>query len=159
MEKLNLKSPTIDPKAVVLFQKSIVHNLYETSIELPDGQIAKNFCNDVTLLLDQKRLNGLGADTIKAYFEKLTPLNDSLSELRKKVSDDDLISVIKSKYIQSPSELTAWISSLDENAQSVLESVQQLQQSQDPKQNDTETSVEQNATETSVASNVNTSSE
>lgn len=125
MEKKSIyKVRVSDPKAVVLFQKSIVHDLYETKIELPDGEIAKSFGNDATLLLDQKRLNGLGADTIKAYLNSFTPYNDSLAELRKKVSDTDLISCVKSRYIQSPSELSAWIGSLNETAQSIYEEIQ-----------------------------------
>ena len=76
------------------------------------------FHDDIYMLFNQMRLvgSGVGADTIKAWLDTLTPKSDALSQLRKKCSDDDLMSVIKSRYIQSPSELLAWSEYLNDNA-------------------------------------------
>ena len=66
--------------------------------------------DDIYMLFNQKRLlaSGVGVDTLKAWLDTLAPVNDSLSQLRKKCTDEQLMAFCKSRYIQSPSELLAW---------------------------------------------------
>ena len=64
--------------------------------------------NDIYLLLNQNRLSALGEDNVKKIFDSIGSQSSAVSELRKKVSDSDLLSFCKSRYIQTPSELRAW---------------------------------------------------
>lgn len=71
------------------------------------GNTSVSLCRDIALVLDQKKAASYGLDA--AINEMLSrvrqaPLSDSYSGL----SDDDLISVIKSRYIQAPCELLQW---------------------------------------------------
>lgn len=82
------------------------------------GNTSVSLCRDIALVLDQKKAASYGLDA--AINEMLSrvrqaPLSDSYAGL----SDDDLISVIKSRYIQSPSELLQWSEWLENNLSSI----------------------------------------
>lgn len=99
--------------------------------------------NDVYLLFNQQRLAALGTDTVNKWLETLTPSNDALSELRSKCTDAQLLSIVKSKYIQSPSELQAWSGYLNAHLDSELAAIGALQaeESDEKEEEVTETSV------------------
>lgn len=125
MVKTNIKfHETVNLSSVVLFQPSIVTPLLIDEEIDPSGEKIIHFGNDATLLLNQHRLSSLGSDTIRNYLDSLSPTSSALSQIRSKVSDDDLISYVKSRYIQSPAELSAWIGSLDETAQQIVSEIQ-----------------------------------
>lgn len=82
------------------------------------GNTSVSLCRDIALVLDQKKAASYGLDA--AINEMLSrvrqaPLSDSYSGL----SDDDLISVIKSRYIQAPSELLQWSEWLENNLSAI----------------------------------------
>lgn len=79
--------------------------------------------NDITLLFNQQRLSKLGHDGITNFLNALQPRSDSLSKLRAKCTDDELIQLCKSRYIQSASELLAWSDYLNRNYESLLNSL------------------------------------
>lgn len=82
------------------------------------GNTSVSLCRDIALVLDQKKAASYGLDA--AINEMLSrvrqaPLSDSYVGL----SDDDLISVIKSRYIQAPCELLQWSEWLENNLSSI----------------------------------------
>lgn len=82
------------------------------------GNTSVSLCRDIALVLDQKKAASYGLDA--AINEMLSrvrqaPLSDSYSGL----SDDDLISVIKSRYIQAPCELLQWSEWLENNLSTI----------------------------------------
>lgn len=82
------------------------------------GNTSVSLCRDIALVLDQKKAASYGLDA--AINEMLSrvrqaPLSDSYSGL----SDDDLISVIKSRYIQAPCELLQWSEWLENNLSAI----------------------------------------
>lgn len=64
--------------------------------------------SDVAMLFNQQRLDRCSKDLLLDYFDSLSRSSSALSELRSKLNDDQLISIVKSRYIQSPSELLAY---------------------------------------------------
>lgn len=73
--------------------------------------------SDVYFLLNQKRLDKMSLQAFSEYLDSMPDSGtDSLSELRSKVSDDQLLQFVKSRYIQSRSELQAWASYLTSQA-------------------------------------------
>ena len=82
------------------------------------GNTSVSLCRDIALVLDQKKAASYGLDA--AINEMLSrvrqaPLSDSYSGL----SDDDLIGVIKSRYIQAPCELLQWSEWLENNLSAI----------------------------------------
>lgn len=119
------------PSSVVLFQPPVVHDLLYEETEDTNGNKSVHCCRDIKLLLNAERLKGLGEDTVKKYLETVAPYSSGLSELKKKVSDADLLTCIKSRYLQSQSELGAWISSLDEKQAQIIAEIQANKTEQD----------------------------
>ncbi len=107
-----------------LIQHSPVSEFQSVDVTYYDGDekhTAKSYVNDIYLLFNQQRLTACGRDTIQAWLNSLTPRSDALAELRKKCSDDQLIAICKSRYIQSPSELLAWSEYLNRNYENIVE--------------------------------------
>lgn len=65
--------------------------------------------SDVDLLFNQQRLDRMSLQALQQKLNEQAQLGDNgLSELRKNIKDEDLHRFIKSRYIQSLSELRAW---------------------------------------------------
>lgn len=69
------------------------------------------YLSDTRLLLNQKRLiNQLGEDTYNALIQGMTPTRSSYE--RGKFTDNELFKDIKSRFVQSASEVRAYMSGL-----------------------------------------------
>lgn len=89
-----------------------------------DG-VSYSIISDVSLLFDQRRLNGvLGADTVRVW---LNSLGDSASALiPKNMTDDQLFSAVKSRHIQGLSDLRAWNDEMLREAMSIEDQAKDL---------------------------------
>lgn len=130
-----LLNPKTGCRVTQLPVPSIVQPMMQQKVTYFDGDQKKeavSYVNDIYLLFNQKRLLSAGADTINAWLNSLTPRSDSLSQLREKCTDEQLMQLCKSRYIQSPSELLAWSDYLLSNYQDILSEAEQqmLQQQQ-----------------------------
>lgn len=100
-----VKSCVAYSSEAVFYQPPIYDSLlvnYSKSLD------AVSVSNDIYLLLNQNRLSALGEDNVKKILDSIGSQNSAMFELRKKISDSDLLSFCKSRYIQTPSELRAW---------------------------------------------------
>lgn len=97
---------------------------FRTQVVASDGEHnVVAFVRDVALLLDQKAINSKGLESV---------VNTLLSNVRTSsvadhfsgLSDNELISVIKSRYIQAPCELLAWSEWLENNITELSEAAQ-----------------------------------
>lgn len=84
--------------------------------------------NDIYMLFNQERLQKLGIDMVNNWIQSLVPSPDSsLDKLRSNLSDDELLSLVKSRHIQAPSELLNYSKWLDQNADEFTKAVQEVQ--------------------------------
>ena len=81
--------------------------------KLSNGHLVRRA--DIHLLLHQEKLAALGERVSAAYVDSMKPSSTSPS-LTEGLSDSQIISMIKSKYLQSPTELTSWMDHLKELA-------------------------------------------
>ena len=93
----------------------------------PDGTHSVRMTSDIYMLLNQKRLDRLSQAALIDHFNQMSVTNSSLTALRKKCTDEQLVSLVKSRYIQSPSELLAWSQYLNTLTDDALQSVIQSQ--------------------------------
>ena len=95
---------------VILRSPELTDEFYtEKCCSSDDGEEAIAFTDPVRMLFAQERINNLGAGAIENWLQSLQNFKDDpLQELRKKCSDKDLISIIKSRHIQQPCEVMAW---------------------------------------------------
>lgn len=84
-----------------------------------DGSIHMN--SDVNLLMNAERIrNQIGEEN---YLNIVRSIQPSRSPYKNKMDDDMLISTLKSRYLQSPAEVDAWMSSLDQKYQDMVAEV------------------------------------
>lgn len=88
-------------------EKSPVNEFMFQEIEV-SGKKTLRVTSDIYMLFNQQRLDRMSKDRLLSYFENLSVNEPKMRELRSKLSDDQLCSFVKSRFIQSPSELMAW---------------------------------------------------
>lgn len=77
-------------------------------VSVPGSDDSITLTSDVSMLFNQKRLDRCSKDALIQYFDSMARTSSDFSALRSKLSDDQLISIVKSRYLQSPSELLAY---------------------------------------------------
>lgn len=88
--------------------------------------------SDIYMLFNQQRLDKMTKDRLLAYFENLSVNEPKMRELRSKLSDDQLCSFVKSRFIQSPSELMAWSQYLMSSQDEMIAAAAAEQQTEQP---------------------------
>lgn len=105
-----------------------VRVLYPESL-LPELTLDSEFgdcsvrCSDLYDLFNQQRIENLGADGIRDYLSRYMPRSSQLSDALTKMSDDELLNSVKSRHIQSYSELMSWSKSVMDSISHVCDSV------------------------------------
>lgn len=102
-----------------------------------DGVKGVRLTSDICMLFNQQRLDRLSLKSLLSHFESMSVNEPKFGDLRAKLGDDQLISFVKSRFIQSPSELMAWSQYLMSSSDAVvaeLAAAQQEQQSQQSQQ-------------------------
>lgn len=118
-------------------------SLLVSSCTTPHGKDKSvKYVNDVYLLLNQKRLDKMSLDVFSAYLDSIQDisLGDGLSSIRSNLSDADLLKFVKSRYIQSRSELLAWSQYLTSQAAQLGQDIKEYIDSVTPKPSDPESS-------------------
>lgn len=111
----NLNSAVM--KTTEFLQPSPLDEFMYQELEV-DGKKSVTLTSDIYMLFNQQRLDKLSRERLIDYFNNLSVQQPKFSELRSKLTDSQLISFVKSRFIQSPCELMAWsnylLSSQDE---------------------------------------------
>lgn len=97
-------------------QPSLVDEFYHSTTVCPEtGVEVTGYHHPLYMLFNQQRLDRLGEGAIRQWLDSLDRAgNNAVSEIRSKISDDDLLKLVKPRNIQSPSELESWINYLNE---------------------------------------------
>ena len=98
--------------------ESVVDEFYtERGISQHSGTSFVRHIDPIYMLFNQQRLSQLGADSAKYYLDSLMQqgVSSQLAELRKQVSDEDLLATIKSRHIQTATELSDWCNYMSKN--------------------------------------------
>lgn len=86
----------------------------------PFGGKSVRITSDVYMLFNQQRLDRMTSNALIDHFNNLSQSSPSFSQLKSKLSDEQLIKFIKMRYIQSPSELLQWSQYLNALAEGEL---------------------------------------
>ena len=97
-----------------------------------NGEEVVTLTSDIYMLFNQQRLDKMTKDRLLAYFENLSVNEPKMRELRSKLSDDQLCSFVKSRFIQSPSELMAWSQYLMSSHDEMIAAAAAEQQTEQP---------------------------
>ena len=116
IEKMNVRQP------------SLVDEFYiEENMCCETEKTSHSFVHPLYMLFNQERLNRLGDGAVQQWLKNLDAAGHSAyNELKSKLSDDDMLSIVKSRHIQHPSELESWINHLNSRADAFNAEVQKL---------------------------------
>lgn len=110
-------------KSAFVQPSPIDHLLFQEHVTPSDGKKSIRMTSDIYMLFNQQRLDRMSRENLIAYFNGMSVSNSSLSSLKSRLSDDQLVSLVKSRYIQQPSELLAWSRYLNSLADAELKAV------------------------------------
>lgn len=92
-----------------------------STVKMENGSVAVS--SDITLIFNQQRLeNKLTASELREYIQRYTP---NRSVYTAQLDDDTLLSTLKSRHIQSLSELRAWTEYCIENYDSLIKEAEE----------------------------------
>ena len=92
---------------------NVVESMYREVTKSPHcSDPSVHYGNDIALILNQKRLDRMSLQGFSDYLNQAQVGDDPLKNIRSRMSDDQLLKFIKSRYIQSASELKSWYSYL-----------------------------------------------
>lgn len=90
-------------------ERTPVDIFYKEEHESKDGDKCYSFHDPIRMLFNQERLNMLGPAAVQKWLEQLSVAKSSpINELRQHCDDKMLMTLIKSRHIQSLSELQAY---------------------------------------------------
>lgn len=111
--------PSQRPEEISL-QVDPIESFRFEKIEVSESQVSYRIRSDVSMLLHAADLaKRVGASTAQRFMDSKSPRSSSLQEQLDKLnpSDDELLSMVKSRYLQHPSEILAWVESINELAE------------------------------------------
>ena len=92
-----------------------------STVKNKDGSIT--ISNDISLIFNQQRLeNKLTVNELREYIQRYTP---NKSVYTAQLDDDTLLSTLKSRHIQSLSEMRAWAEYCMENYDSLIKEAEE----------------------------------
>lgn len=92
-----------------------------STMKLKDGSTV--ISSDITLIFNQQRLeNKLTASELREYIQRYTP---NKSVYTAQLDDDTLLSTLKSRHIQSLSEMRSWAEYCMENYDSLIKKAEE----------------------------------
>lgn len=101
-------SSAVSQKNMVLREPSPIDSFHnEITIGEDDGEESVTFCNPIVMLFNQMRLDNIGEQSLRQWLEG-QPEDSALKEILSKCNPEDVMATIKSRYLQSPSEIRAW---------------------------------------------------
>lgn len=103
--------------------------IYDTEEDCP-----VRYTSDVRLILHTKDLASRAGIAVASKFGQNNRSSSQIQQIMDCMSDDDLLSTVRSRYIQSPSELIAWSKELSAYAENLESQAQELIDAETAKQ-------------------------
>ena len=92
------------------------------------------YTSDVRLLLHTKDLTSRAGLAVASKFGQGNQAPSQIQQVMDTMSDDDLLSTVRSRHIQSPSEIIAWSKELSAYAENLESQAQELIDAENSKQ-------------------------
>lgn len=103
--------------------------IYDTEEDCP-----VRYTSDVRLILHTKDLASRAGLAIASKFGQSRQSASQIQQIMDKMSDDDLLSTVRSRHIQAPSEIIAWSKELSSYAEHLESQAQELIDAENAKQ-------------------------
>jgi hypothetical protein len=108
----------------------------ELRVEIDDTDETRpvRYTSDVRLILHTKDLASRAGLAIASKFGQSKQSASQIQQIMDKMSDDDLLATVRSRHVQSPSEIIAWSKELSAYAEHLESQAQELIETETVKQ-------------------------
>lgn len=118
--------PNVEPDAFSVAPQFDSTEELRVEIDETDEFRPVRYTSDVRLILHTKDLASRAGLAIASKFGQSKQSASQIQQIMDNMSDDDLLSTVRSRYIQSPSEIIAWSKELSSYAESLESQAQEL---------------------------------
>lgn len=118
--------PNVEPDAFAVAPQFDSTEELRVEIDEFDETRPVRYTSDVRLLLHTKDLASRAGIAIASKFGQSKQSASQIQQIMDKMSDDDLLATVRSRHIQSPSEIIAWSKELSAYAENLESQAQDL---------------------------------
>lgn len=127
-------SPNVAPDAFSVAPEFDSTEQLRVEIDDTDETRPVRYTSDVRLLLHNKDLAARAGLSVASKFGQSKQPPSQIQQIMDKMSDNDLLATVRSRYIQSPSEILAWSKELSVYAENLESQAQALIETETVKQ-------------------------
>lgn len=126
--------PNVEPDAFAVAPQFDSTEELRVEIDESDETRPVRYTSDVRLILHTKDLASRAGLTIASKFGQSKQSVSQIQQIMDTMSDDDLLSTVRSRHVQSPSEIIAWSKELSVYAENLESQAQELIDAENAKQ-------------------------
>lgn len=126
--------PNVEPDAFAVAPEFDCTEELRVEIDDTDETRPVRYTSDVRLILHTKDLASRAGLAIASKFGQGRQSASQIQQIMDKMSDDDLLTTVRSRHVQSPSEIIAWSKDLSAYAERLESQAQELIEAETAKQ-------------------------
>lgn len=126
--------PNVEPDAFAVAPQFDSTEELRVEIDESDETRPVRYTSDVRLLLHTKDLASRAGLAVASKFGQSRQSASQIQQIMDKMSDDDLLATVRSRHVQSPSEIIAWSKELSAYAEHLEAQAQDLIEAENAKQ-------------------------
>ncbi len=119
-------SPNVAPDAFAVAPEFDSTEQLRVEIDDTDESRPVRYTSDIRLILHTKDLASRAGLAVASKFGQSKASPSQIQQVMDKMSDNDLLATVRSRYIQSPSEIIAWSKELSAYAENLESQAQEL---------------------------------
>lgn len=125
-EQGSVLTPNVEPDAFAVAPEFDSTEQLRVEIDDTDETRPVRYTSDVRLLLHTKDLASRAGLAFASKFGQSKQSPSQIQQIMDTMSDDDLLNTVRSRYIQSPSEIIAWSKDLSDYVKNLEAQAQEL---------------------------------
>lgn len=126
LEQCSELIPNVEPDVFAVAPQFDSTEALRVEIDETKETCPVRYTSDVRLLLHTKDLASRAGLAVASKFGQSKQSSSQIQQIMDKMSDDDLLSTVRSRHVQSPSEIIAWSKELSARALELELQAQQL---------------------------------
>ena len=127
-------TPNVAPDAFAVAPEFDCTEELRVEIDDTDETRPVRYTSDVRLILHTKDLSSRAGLAIASKFGQSRQSASQIQQIMDKMSDNDLLTTVRSRHVQSPSEIIAWSKELSAYAEHLESQAQDLIEAENAKQ-------------------------
>lgn len=126
LEQSSELSPNVEPDAFAIAPQFDSTEQLRVEIDDTDESRPVRYTSDIRLILHNKDLAARAGVDVASKFGQSKQSPSQIQQIMDTMSDEDLLATVRSRYIQSPSEILAWSKELSAYAENLEAQAQSL---------------------------------